>query len=54
MGGIIYNTFSNMLNREAITYLIILGLRIKQNLYIAELIIILIVIRGLLLDLQRR
>ena len=51
MGGIIYNTLSNTPNREAVIYLIILGLRVEQNLYTAKLIAILIVIRGLLLDL---
>ena len=51
IGGVIYNTLSNTLNREAIIYLIILGLRAEQSLYIAKLIIILIAIKGLPLDL---
>jgi hypothetical protein len=51
IGGIVYNTLSNALNREAVIYLITLGLRVEQNLYIAELIVILMVIRCLPLDL---
>jgi len=54
MGGVVYNTLSNTLNREAVIYLIILGPRAEQNLYIAELAAILMVIRYLLLDLQGR
>ena len=48
MGGAVYNTLSN---REATIYLIILGLKVEQNLYTAELAAILMVIRYLLLDL---
>ena len=54
IGGVIYDTFNNMLNREAIIYLIILGLKAEQNLYTAKLIAILMVIKGLLLNLQER
>ena len=51
IGGVIYNTLSNILNREAIIYSITLELKVEQNLYTAKLIAILIVIRGLLLNL---
>ena len=54
IGGVVCDTLSNTLNREAVIYLIILGLRAEQNLYMAELVAILIVIRCLLLDLQGR
>ena len=54
MGGVIYNIFSNTPNKETIIYLIILGLKAEQNLYIVKLIVLLIVIKCLLLDLQRR
>ena len=51
IGGTVYNTLSN---REVTIYLVILGLKAEQNLYTAKLAAILIVIRYLLLDLQRR
>ena len=51
IGGVIYNTFSNILNRKTIIYLITLGLKAEQNLYTAELMAILMAIKGLLLDL---
>ena len=54
MGGVVYNTLSNTPNREAVIYLIILGLRAEQNLYMAKLIVILLAIRCLLPDLQGR
>jgi len=49
--GVIYNTLSNTLNSKTIIYLIILELKAEQNLYIAKLAAILIVIKYLLLDL---
>ena len=51
MGGAIYDTLSNTLNSEAVTYSITLGLRVEQNLYTAELAAISMAIRCLLLDL---
>ena len=54
IGGVIYNTLSNILNREAIIYSITLELKVEQNLYTAKLIAILIVIKSLPLDLQGR
>ena len=54
MEGVIHNTLSNILNREAIIYLITLGLKAEQNLYTAKLIVILMAIKSLLLDLQGR
>ena len=48
---IIYNTLSNILNRETVIYLIILGLKAEQNLYTAKLMAILMAIKGLPLDL---
>ena len=49
--GVVHNTLSNTLNREAITYSVTLGPRAEQSLYIAELMVILIAITGLPLDL---
>ena len=51
MEGTVYNTFSN---REVTIYSVILGLRVEQNLYTAELAAILTAIRYLPPDLQRR
>ena len=47
----VYNTLNN---KKAIIYLVTLGPRAEQNLYIAELVVISIVIKYLLLDLQGR
>jgi len=49
--GAIYNTLSNTPNSETVIYLITLGLRAEQNLYIAELAAISMAIKYLLLDL---
>ena len=54
MKGVVYNILSNALNREAVIYLITLELKTEQNLYTAELVAILIIIKCLLLDLQGR
>ena len=48
MGGVVRDTLSN---REAVIYLITLGLRAEQNLYTAELAAILMAIRCLPPDL---
>ena len=48
MGGAVYDTLSN---REVTIYLVTLEPKAEQNLYIAKLAAILMVIRYLLLDL---